>query len=89
MSRNFDLSTFEVQGSTGLDALFEREPQMVTPTKGRLRVASLQDLTPFQRLSAETLIHKSEKDLWAIKRQGDGSMVIERMFDDNGAPLKL
>lgn len=88
MSKDFDLSTFEVQAASGLDALFEREPQMVTP-KNRIRLASVQDLKPYQRLSTETLIHKSEKDLWAIKRQGDGSMFIERMFDDNGKPLRL
>lgn len=87
--KNFDLSTFQVQGSAGLDAFFAREPQVVTPTpKGRLRVASLQQLAPFTRLGNETLIHKSDKDLWAIKREADGSMVIERMFDDNGSPLR-
>lgn len=85
---DFDLSQFQTTAASGLDALFEREPQLVTPTK-RIRVASIRDLSPFQRISAETLIHKSEKDLWAIKRQGDGSMTIERMFDDNGSPLKL
>jgi hypothetical protein len=88
MSRNFDLSTFQVQGASGLDSFLAREPQIVTPTVRR-KVASLQDLSAFTRLSADQLIHKAEKDLWAIKRQGDGSMVIERQFDDNGQPLRL
>lgn len=88
MAKNFELTSFEVQGAAGLDAFLAREPQLVTPT-GRKKVASLNDLSPFTRLSAETLVHKSEKDLWSIARQSDGSMVIERMFDDNGQPLKL
>jgi hypothetical protein len=87
--KNFDLAAFQVQGSAGLDAFFAREPQMITPTRtGRVRVASLQQLVPFARLGNETLIHKSDKDLWAIKREADGSMIIERIFDDNGQPLR-
>jgi len=87
--RNFDLGGFQVQGSTGLDAFFAREPSIVTPSKGMRRVASLQDLNGFVRLSADTLVHKADRDLWAIKRQSDGSMYVERMFDDNGTPLKV
>jgi len=87
--RNFDLGGFEVQGSAGLDAFFAREPAIVTPSKGMRRVASLQDLNGFVRLSNDTLIHKADRDLWAIRRQGDGSMFVERMFDDSGSPLKV
>jgi hypothetical protein len=71
----------------GLDALFQREPQFVTPRKARVRVASLAALKPFQRISAETLVHKSDRDLWAIKKEGE-FFFIERLFDDNGQPLK-
>lgn len=85
--RDFDLGSFQVQGSSGMDAFFKREPAIVTPTK-RMKVASIQDLNGFQRLSAETLIHKAQKDLWSIKRETDGSMVIERQFDGNGDPLR-
>jgi hypothetical protein len=88
MSKDFDIgSMFQVQGSYGLDSFFAREPQMITPS-GRRKVGSLQDLSSFIRLSNDTLIHKSEKDLWAIKREADGSMIIERQFDDNGKPLR-
>jgi hypothetical protein len=88
-NRNFDLSRFEVQGSTGLDAFFSREPEIVTPTPHRVRVASIRDLSPFIRLSNDELIHKAERDLWSIKREPSGSMYVERMFDDNGSPLKV
>jgi hypothetical protein len=83
---DFDLGSIEVSGSTGLDALFKREPELVRAS--RVRVASVQDLRPFIRLSEETLIHKSNRDLWALKKESDGTFVIERLFDDNGQPLK-
>jgi hypothetical protein len=85
---NFELG--EIQGSeaTGIDALFQREPHIVSAHKtGRKKVASLGDLSNFVRVSNETLIHKSQRDLWTLKREG-GDFFIERLFDDNGEPLK-
>lgn len=85
---DFDLGNMQMSGASGLDALFQREPQMVNPPKtARMRVASCAQLKGFTRLSAETLIHKSDRDLWAIKAEGD-QFFIERLFDDNGTPLK-
>lgn len=84
---SFDLGKFEVTGSSGIDALFARAPEMVTP-RTRVRVASLQQLDGFIRLSADTLINKSDRDLWSIRKDAEGGMTIERMFDDNGTPLK-
>ena len=85
--KRFDIGGMSMQGASGLDAFLAREPQIVSPTP-KIRVASIQDLNGFVRLSAETLIHKSDRDLWAIKKDADGGMVIERVFDDTGAPLK-
>lgn len=86
---DFDLSQIEPSGASGIDALFKREAQLVTPPPSmRRRVASLRDLEPFTRLSADTLIHKSERDLWAISKASDGKFYVERLFDDNGSPLK-
>ena len=85
---DFDLGSIQTAGSCGLDALFEREPQMVQPRAASVRVASVQQLKPFTRLSAETLIHKSQRDLWALRKEADGNLYIERLFDDNGKPLK-
>jgi hypothetical protein len=88
MSEDFDLGTIQGTGSPGLDALFQREPGIVNPPKmARKMVASVGDLANFHRLSAETLVHKSERDLWALKK-GDDGYFIERLFDDNGEPLK-
>ena len=66
MAVDFDLGQMQVSGSSGIDALFEREPQLVTASvPKRIRVASLQQLAGLQRVSAETLVHKSNRDLWA------------------------
>jgi hypothetical protein len=89
VSKPFDFSDFETSGASGLDALFTREPQLVSQVKtGRRKVASLGDISSFIRLSSEQLIHKSQRDLWSLKREADGSYFIERLFDDNGEPLK-
>lgn len=86
---DFDLQSIEAGGpSAGIDALFQQQPQMVQASDHRRRVASLGDLSSFIRLSGETLIHRSQKDLWALKKEADGSFFIERLFDDNGSPLK-
>lgn len=89
MAKPFDFSDFEMSGATGMDALFAREAHITSPFKtgGRKKVASLGDLSNFVRVSEETLIHKSNRDLWALKQEG-GEYFIERLFDDNGEPLK-
>jgi len=85
---NFELGEIQGSAATGIDALFQREPEIVSAHKtGRTRVASLGDLSNFVRVSNETLIHKSQRDLWTLKREG-GDFFIERLFDDNGEPLK-
>lgn len=55
---------------------------------GRRKVSSLGDISSFVRFSGDQLIHKSERDLWSLKKEADGSFYIERLFDDNGEPLK-
>lgn len=63
----------------------QQKRQAVEPH--RMRVASLGDLTEFLKLANDTLIHKSTRDLWSFRQDG-GDYVIERLFDDQGEPLK-
>jgi len=84
---DFDLSDIQVSGQSGIDSLLEREPGIVT-ARGRKRVASLADLKGFTRISSETLIHRSEKDLWSLSKEADGQFYIQRLFDDGGEPLQ-
>jgi hypothetical protein len=85
---DFDLGDIQGSGAVGLDALFQREASLVSVPKGRRKVASLGDLRPFVRLSSDTLIHKSDRDLWTLQKEADGNYFIQRLFDDNGEPLK-
>jgi hypothetical protein len=98
--KDFDLGA--VQASTGgMDAFFEDGPKEVnlyakaaeestekTASTGRRKVASVADLSEFSRRSASTLVHKSDKDLWSLQKDAKGEYFIERMFDDQDAPLK-
>lgn len=92
---NFKLSSIESSGATGMDAFFASEPQIVSPVgeakpaeaPRRVRIGSLQDLSNFERTAADTLIHKSTQDLWALREEG-GAFFIERLFQDDGSPLK-
>lgn len=95
MKKNYNLGEIE-QTVTGMDAFFASEPTIVTPVGqpstapvkvARTKIGSLQQLGEFQRISSETLIHKSTQDLWAIRQEGE-DFFIERLFQDNGAPLK-
>jgi hypothetical protein len=92
--KDFDLGSVQ-SSNAGLDAFFENEPQVVSPvgavkpkTSSMMRVGSLQQLQPFQRVSAETLVNKSTQDLWALRKSQNGEFFIERLFDEKGAPLK-
>lgn len=94
------MNTFKLDqiqtGPSGLDAFFEREPQILqpfgqksasSPKPTRVKVGSLAQLNGFSRISAETLVHKSTQDLWSITREG-GDLYIQRLFSDEGGPLK-
>lgn len=92
---DFKLEQFETGGAVGIDALFAADPQIVSPVgqakiasgPKRFRVNSLQQLQGFVRVASDTLINKANNDLWTIKKEGD-SFFIERLFQDDGQPLK-
>ena len=54
------------------------------------RVASLGDLSDFMRSkeASSELVHKATRDLWSFKKDGD-HYVLERLFSDEGEPLKV
>jgi len=57
----------------------------------RMVVSDLGDIASFFTPVAsggDELVHKSTKDLWAVKEDG-GNFVIERLFSESGAPLKV
>lgn len=55
----------------------------------RMVIASLGDISSMFASAREgELVHRSTKDLWAVKKDG-GNYVIERLFNDEGKPLKV
>lgn len=54
------------------------------------RVSSLEGFYVVAGTNLEgELVHRSSKDLWSVKLGEDGKYDIERLFDDNGEPLKV
>jgi hypothetical protein len=89
--KDFNLDSIESSGGTGIDSFLEVHSESDVPMKKnastRVKIASLEQLNPFHRISAETLVHKSTKDLWTVTRENDG-LYIQRLFRDDGTPLK-
>jgi len=59
------------------------------PEPERMRVASVEQLKGFSRVASDTLVRKSERDLWSLKQDDEGEWVIERLYDDNDNPIKV
>lgn len=55
----------------------------------RFKVAGLGDITAFlSKVSNDTLIHRSQKDLWSFSKGADGGVMVQRLFNSNGEALK-
>lgn len=98
---NFDVSKVSTK-STGMDyflsdtidadeILFDdRTASEAASLPSRMRVASVSDLKGFVRVAnTDTLVRKSEQDLWSIAEDDDGEFIIERLYDEIGEPLKV
>lgn len=63
-----------------VDAMFQTK---TASTKKVSKIVKLADLQDFQKVGNNLLIHKSERDLWAMEEDDEGNMVISRLFDGN------
>lgn len=69
-------------------------PAGVTSKRGstvRMVVADLGDISSFFSAASggrDELVHKATKDLWSFRQEGE-QYVIERLFNETGAPLKV
>lgn len=95
----FDMADVEHDSASGMDAVFqdidyEKASFDKAASAGkkelpdRMKVSSVTQLEGFSRIASDTLVRVSEKDLWALKEDEDGEFTIERLYDDNGNPLK-
>jgi hypothetical protein len=93
---DFKLSDFESGRASGMDSFFETEPEIISPTgtvkaasaPKRVKVASLDQLKGFQRVSSDTLVNKATQELWSIAKDTSGDFFVQRLFQDDGQPLK-
>lgn len=53
-----------------------------------IKIDSLSDLYAFDSTGDNKLVHKSTKDLWSVEALDDGTVVINRLFDQTGKPIK-
>ena len=53
------------------------------------KISSIDDLAGFIRISNDTLINKSNKDLWKVEEDDDGNLLVYRLFDSNESLLKV
>lgn len=70
---------------------FEPNPSIdyfLEDNKNIIKVSSLRELIAFERISNKHLIHKCTRDLWVIDSDKDGNLLIKRLFDNNGEPIK-
>jgi len=66
-------------------------PGQKTASNYRRVACSLGDLSGFLRVGtgkADDLVHKATRDLWSFRQEGD-NLVLERLFDGTGDPLKV
>lgn len=88
-----DLGKIAYTSTSGLDAFLDDTHDMgedLFSASNKVKVSSIGQLQGFDRVAGtNTLIRKSEKDLWALTENADGEFSIERLFDDDGKPLKL
>jgi hypothetical protein len=61
--------------------------RVASTTDNRIKVAHVGCLDEFLKVGNNTLVQKATRDLWSLS-QSENGYVIERLFDDNGKPLK-
>lgn len=75
---------------------FQTDPEHLKVASGvkqasgvSMRVSSLGDISDFMTVNSGTdLVHKATKDLWAVRKDGE-AYVIERLFNEDGNPIKI
>lgn len=60
-----------------------------TAVSRAIRAQSLGDLSAFFQRSGSDLIHKATRDLWSLQQTEDGNYRIDRLFQENGEPIKV
>jgi len=78
---------YDVQKGANILDLGDRASRVIdaflSDNSNEILKVSCMDLTDFMKISDETLIHKSNKDLWRIMKDKEGNVFIQRLFDSD------
>ncbi len=75
--------------SSSIDDVFERPASRVASNvSGKIRVASLTDLSGFMQVASNTLVHISKQDFWRLAQDEEGNYIIERIVSDDESPIR-
>jgi len=77
----------KIEKEIGQMAEMQKELKSLGKAAKTIRVSNLGNLTDFLKAADGHLVHKSTNDLWSVTADGEG-FLIERLFDDEGQPLK-
>lgn len=76
---------YDIQKGANIDDLGARASRVVdsflSQNSNELVKVACMDLTEFMKVSDDTLIHKSNKDLWRILKDKEGNVYIHRLFE--------
>ena len=75
--------------SSSIDDFFTANPivkKASTAPQGRVRISNVQQLTGFQLIAEDQLVHLSQKDFWHLGKDDEG-FYIEKLVDDDGGPV--
>lgn len=61
-------------------------PPVRRASSGKIRISSLHDLSGFQFIASNKLIHLSKQDFWELGEDEEGSF-ISRLVDDSAGPI--
>jgi len=70
--------TFVWNEEDNLDNLFKNKK---ASRKKVSKIVKIADLDNFTKIGENLLVHKSDKDLWAMEKDDDGNIVISRLFE--------
>lgn len=72
--------------SSSVDDFFGTPRRTVASGRGKIRVASLQQLAGFQFVAEDRLVRLSKNDFWKLGQDDDGPY-IERLVTDDEGPI--
>lgn len=76
--------------SSSIDDFFSDRPspgQERVAASGRVRVASVHQLSGFRVVAEDTLVRVSQQDFWRIGQDAEGTF-IERLVNDEEGPVR-